>query len=377
LSLGRKRVIGEVIAYAEKLNKYDVGETIRGLASRINMKDSEILKLNSNENLFIPLDFLRNILRQVIDEIDPRMYPRDEVKDLKDALSKRLKVSPEEIVIGAGSDQIIDLVSRMFLGRGDEALSVSPTFVIYEQCVKIQGAEYKSVPLRDDFSLNVEALLSSVTPNTRVIFLCSPNNPTANQFSRKDILSIAENFNGLVAVDEAYADFAGATMLDLAREFENIIVFRTFSKVFGLAGLRVGYAVTNRDLAKIINEKFQTPYPVSLTALKVAAKLLEENSEFIERKIFEIKAERSRLIDALNSIRGVRAFPSETNFVLFQTLNVDSSAVYGALLERGIIIRNVGQVLGFRNCLRVTVAPSQMMKRFIKELGRVLDELGA
>jgi histidinol-phosphate aminotransferase len=375
--LDRKRAIKEAIADAEKLSKYDVGETIKGLASRINVKDSEILKLNSNENLFIPLDFLRNILSQVIDEIDPRIYPRDEAKYLKNALSKRLNVSPEEIVIGAGSDQIIDLVCRMFLRRGYEALSIAPTFVIYEHCVKIQGAEYKSVPLKDDFSLNVEALLSSVTPKTRVIFICSPNNPTANQFSRKEILSIAEDFDGLVAVDEAYADFAGATIIDLAKEFENLMVFRTFSKVFGLAGLRVGYAVTNRDLANIINEKFQMPYPVSLTALKVATKLLEENFEFIERKIFELLAERSRLIDALNNMRGVRAFPSKTNFVLFQTLNVDSSAVYGALLERGIIVRNVGQVLGFRNCLRVTVAPAQMMKRFIKELREVLDEFGA
>ncbi|MBS7654131.1 MAG: histidinol-phosphate transaminase [Candidatus Bathyarchaeia archaeon] len=377
MNLGRKRIIREVIADAENLSKYDLGETVRGLASRISMKDSEILKLNSNENLFIPLDFLRNILRRVVDEIDPRIYPRDEVNDLKNALSKHFSVSPEEIVVGTGSDQIIDLVSRMFLRRGDEALSIAPTFVIYEHCVKMQGAEYKSVLLKDDFSLDVEALLSSVTPNTRVIFLCSPNNPTANQFSHKDILSIAENFDGLVAVDEAYADFAGATILDLARDLENLIVFRTFSKVFGLAGLRVGYAITSRKLAEIINEKFQMPYSVCLMALRVATKLLEENFEFIKRKIFELRAERSRLINALNSMGRIVAFPSETNFVLFRTGNVDSSVVYKALLERGIIVRDIGQVLKFRNCLRVTVAPAQMMKRFIKELGVVLDEFGA
>lgn len=377
MDLGKKGIIREVIADAENISKYDVGETIRGLASRISMKDSEILKLNSNENLFIPLDFLRNILRQVIDEVDPRVYPRDEVEDLKNALSKHLRVSPEEIVIGAGSDQIIDLVSRMFLRRGDEALSITPTFVIYERCVKIQGAEYKSVPLKDDFSLDAEALLSSVTPNTRVIFLCSPNNPTANQFSYKDILSIAENFDGLVAVDEAYADFAGATVLDLTRDLENLVVFRTFSKVFGLAGLRVGYAIANRDLAKVINEKIQMPYSVSLIALKAATKLLEENFEIIKRKMFELRTERSKLIDALNSMGRIAAFPSQTNFVLFRTVNIDSSVVYRALLERGIIVRDIGQVLKFRNCLRVTVAPARMMKRFIKELEAVLDVLGA
>ncbi|HDO41946.1 MAG TPA: histidinol-phosphate transaminase [Candidatus Bathyarchaeota archaeon] len=366
-----KRVVREIISKAQKLDKYDIGETIEGLASKIGKKPSEILKLNSNENLFISRDFLRSLLKQVAEEADPRIYPRDEFMELKESISAYHNIPVDEIVIGAGSDQLIDLVSRMSLGEGDEALSIAPTFVIYERCVKLQGATYKSIPLKDDFSLNLESLLSSITSKTKIIFLCSPNNPTANQFKREDILRLAEEFDGIVAVDEAYADFAGSTLVNRAGELENLIVFRTFSKVFGLAGLRLGYAVTNKTLAKTINERFQMPYSVSLVALKIATKMLE-NLDYVRGVIEEIKAERTRMIRALNQISGVRAFPSETNFVLFQ-VNRDSSSVYRDLLSRGVIVRNIGRVLKFNNCLRVTVAPAPLANRFLRELREVLN----
>ncbi len=366
-----KRIVKEIVSRVEKLDKYDVGETIEGLASKIGRKPSEILKLNSNENLFIPLDFVRKILRQVAEEVDPRIYPRDEYGELRDSISLHYNIPSDEIVIGAGSDQLIDLVSRMSLREGDEALAIAPTFVIYERCVRAQGAAYRKIPLRDDFSLDLEALLSSITPKTKIVFLCSPNNPTANQFNREDVLRLAEEFEGIVVVDEAYADFAGSSLVDEVSELENLIVFKTFSKVFGLAGLRVGYAVANRVLAKVINERVQMPYTASLVALKTAVKMLE-NLEYIREIIGELKAERGRIIEKLNEIGGVRAFPSETNFVLFQ-VNRDSSSVYRSLLNRGIIVRNVGRVLKFNNCLRVTVAPTPLMDRFLEELKEVLS----
>ena len=365
-----KKIVEDVIARSQILSPYDVGETIEGLASKIGRGIQEILKLNSNENFFVPLEFIRDVLRQVVEEADPRIYPRDEFRQLKEAIGGYCNVSPGNIVVGAGSDQLIDLVSRIFLKEGDEALSIEPTFVIYERCVRIQGADYRSVPLKEDFSLNVEAMLSSITPKTKVVFICSPNNPTANQIKSEDILKLSEDFEGIVAVDEAYADFAGATLVNRACELENLIVFRTFSKVFGLAGLRLGYAVMNGRLAKAIGDKFQMPYSATVTALKAAVKMLNK-IEDVKRMIDALKAERSKLINALNGIRGVRAFPSETNFVLFQ-VNMDSSLVYRSLLNRGIIVREIGRVLKFNNCLRVTVAPSHIMERFVDELRGVV-----
>ncbi|MEM2352037.1 MAG: histidinol-phosphate transaminase, partial [Thermoproteota archaeon] len=313
---------------------------------------------------------LKDVLRQVVEEIDPRLYPRDEYKHLRKAISSLIGIPEECIVIGAGSDQLIDLVSRTFLGRGDEALSIEPTFSIYERCVRVHGANYRSIPLRDDFSLDVDSMLSTLTPRTKIIFLCSPNNPTANQLKREDILHLTEEFEGLVAIDETYADFSGTTLIDAAKDLDNLIIFRTFSKTFGLAGLRVGYFVANRRLARTIDKRFQMPYPVSAIALRVAIKMLEKWGEITDT-INAVRSERRRLIASLNNIIGVRTFPSETNFVLFQA-NENSLAIYESLLRRGIIIRNIGKVLKFDNCLRVTVAPRDMMERFIGELRDVM-----
>jgi len=365
-------MLKQILNEAQKLSKYDVGETIEGLAHKLGKKPSEILKLNSNENFFVPLDFLRSLLKEVAEETDPRIYPRDEPIELREALSRHLNVSPQEIVIGTGSDQLIDLVSRMLLKPGDEALSIAPTFSIYERCVRIQEAVYKAIPLKEDFSIDIERILASVTSRTKLLFLCSPNNPTANQFNHEEILRLARSFGGLVAVDEAYADFAEVSIVDLIRKTENLVVFRTFSKVFGLAGLRLGYAVANRDLARVMDERFQMPYSVCLIALKVALKLLEE-IDVIKVAIEELKTERNRLIRLLNKIDRVHAFDSETNFVLLE-VEKNSDEVYKMLLKKGIIVRNIGCILNLKNCLRVTVAPSPMIERFLTAFRDVLGE---
>jgi histidinol-phosphate aminotransferase len=363
-------MLRQILDEARSLSTYDVGETIEGLARKLDRKPSEILKLNSNENFFVPLGFLRSILNEVIQEIDPRIYPRDEPAELKEALSRYVNVSPEQIVMGTGSDQLIDLVSRMLLQPGDEALSIAPTFSIYERCVRIQRALYKAIPLKEDFSLDAEKILASVTPKTKLIFLCSPNNPTANRLDRQEIQFLAERFEGLIAVDEAYADFSDGSIVDLVGDFENLVVFRTFSKVFGFAGLRLGCAIANSELVKVMDERFQMPYSMTLIALKGALKLLE-NTEIIKEAIEDVKAERSRLIRSLNSMDGVRAFDSETNFVLFQ-VEKSSDEVYETLLKKGVIIRNIGRVLHLENCSRVTVAPSTMTERFLRVLREVL-----
>ena len=366
----RKGVLKQIFDEAQRLSAYDVGETIEGLASKLGKDPSEILKLNSNENFFVPLTFLKSILREAVEEVDPRIYPRDEIWELKKGLSEYVNVHPDQIVIGTGSDQLIDIVCRMLLRRGDEAIAISPTFSIYERVTKIQGATYNPIPLKEDFSLDVKAMLDAVTSRTKLMFLCSPNNPTANRFRHEDIKFLAENFDGLVAVDEAYIDFSGGSVISLIERLENLVVFRTFSKIFGLAGLRIGCVIANSELARIIDEKYQMPYSVSLIAVKAALKILDQ-IEVIQDAVSRIKRERERLINRLNRIYGIHAFNSETNFVLFQ-VNEDSNIVYKRLLEKGVILRDIGRVLNYENCLRVTVAPSEKMDRFLTCLQEVL-----
>ena len=362
--------VREVLREAEGLSRYDVGETVEGLSRRLRRDPASILKLNSNENFFVPIGFLRSILMEVVGEYDPRVYPRYEKFQLVEALSRYLNISTGQIVLGAGSDQLIELISRAFLKPGDHALSVTPTFSIYERCTRIHRARYEAVPLREDFSLDVDGMLNSIKPRTRIIFLCSPNNPTANQFDTDSIRSLLEGFNGLVVVDEAYVDFAGRSIIDLVDEYENLIVLRTFSKSFGIASLRLGYAVSNEELASTLDERFQMPYAVCSIALRVGLKLLDR-VEVVSRAVKALKVERSRAIKLLNEIDGVRAFDSETNFILI-SLPVDSRMLYERLLEKGIIVRNLGRVLHLEDCIRVTVAPRPVMDKFITTFREVL-----
>jgi histidinol-phosphate aminotransferase len=367
----KSSILRRKIEEARNLGIYNVGETIGGLADKLGRKTSEITKLNSNENFFVPIEFLRSTLIEVVEKIDPRIYPRDEVYELKKMLSKELDFQPGNIVIGSGSDQLIDLVSRMMLTKDDEAISISPTFSIYKRCVKLQGGKYKDIPLMNDFSLNLKSIQDSITPKTKLIFLCSPNNPTANQFKSQEIRYLAEEFEGLIAIDEAYVDFSSGSTIDLIRKHDNLIIFRTFSKVYGLAGLRLGYAVLDSELAEILDRKFQMPYSVTLLALNTAMKLLERKM-ITNSAIIQMKKCRQFLINHLAQLKGVEVFDSETNFVLFK-VKKKSEMVYRRLLEKGVIIRNIGRVLNHDNCLRVTVAPYQIMDKFLVSLNKVLD----
>jgi histidinol-phosphate aminotransferase len=370
----RSKIVKEVIEESKRIESYNPGETIKSLACKLNKRPEEFLKINSNENLFVPIDFLKRILKEVVEEVDPRVYPKDEIIELRESVGQRFKVPSESVVIGAGSDQLIDLIIRMVVRANEEVLSIAPTFAMYKFCTLMQRAKYRAVNLMEDFSLNLEEMLASATPKTRVLFLCSPNNPTANQFNLKDIRSLAESFSGLIVVDEAYADFSDSSVLSIFQDFENMIILRTFSKVFGLAGLRLGFAVASPELAKVMNEKFQTPFPVTSIAAKACLKILGE-SEVIESAIKKVKVERKRLIENLNLIDGVNAFNSETNFVLYQT-EKSSDKVFQELLKRGIIVRKIGRVLHLENCLRVTVAPPPMIDYFLSSLREVLEENG-
>jgi histidinol-phosphate aminotransferase len=260
----------------------------------------------------------------------------------------------------------------MFLSRGQEAIAITPTFSMYEHCTKVQKAIYTPVMLKNDFSLDTENLFKAIKGDTRIIFICSPNNPTANRYKKSEIEFIAENYDGLLVIDEAYVEFAKRSIDEITDEFENVIVFRTFSKAFGLAGLRLGYAITNSQLAEIIIDKFQMPFAVSKFSLKMGIKLLE-NVKVINDAVNDLKLERERLIKNLRATSGIQAFNSETNFVLFRTKK-NSDLVHAELLKKGIMIRKIGDILNLKNCLRVTVAPNTLLDKFMSGLNEVMDE---
>ncbi len=350
------------------LNSYAIEDTVDRIAEKWGMNPHEIVKLNQNENFFLPRDLLHVLLKQVMEEYDPRIYPQEEEFELKEKLSDYLNVQADSIVIGNGGDELIERTARLFLEKGDETLSVTPTFSFYKLIANLVGAKHLEVPLKTDFDMDKEQILTTITPRTRLLFLCSPNNPTANQFSIDEVRAMIEEFPGVVIVDEAYVEFAEYCLLPFIDKYENLIVLRTFSKAFGLAGLRLGYGVANPDLATTLSQKAQLPYPVSSLALKVGLKLLENHS-LVENAVKQMKDERGTLIRKLDEINGVKAFDSKANFILFQT-DRQSDEVYQSLLSRGIFVRNIKNP-HLRNCLRTTVGLPKMNSKLLEGLKEI------
>ena len=247
----------------QAIDCYSAGATPETLAKQLGVSTEEIVKLNFNENLFVNRKNQTMLVKQVADELDLRMYPEDETPKLQEKIAIYMGVPKEFIAVGNAGDELIDRIIRLFIEKGDVAVSFTPTFAIPRLCVKRQEGEYVTVPLLSNFQLDVKGMLALFSEKTRLLYICSPNNPTSNQMKPKDIETLAKAFPGIIILDEAYGEFADYSFVPRIREFPNMIILRTFSKAFGLAALRLGYVVANPELANTLSEKSPLPYPVS------------------------------------------------------------------------------------------------------------------
>ena len=354
---------------AQKTKEYSSGEYSYS-ETQAEVETGELIKLDSNENLFIPPSRFSQIFKEVLKELDPRLYPQSEKIILIKALSDYLDLPSECFAIGNGSDELIETTVTAFLRKSEKAISIMPTFSMYEIIVETHGNAYDAVPLGDEFSLDVDALFSKVTPETVLCILCTPNNPTGNQFELNSVRKIVEEFKGIVLIDEAYAEFAPSSIKELIKEFDNLIILRTFSKTFGLAGLRIGYSLACPEVTSLLRGT-QLPWNVNKFSMRMATKVLEKREVFLE-DIERVKTERSKMIKRLNRISGVKAFNSDANFVLFRT-EKDADTVFKELRRKGILIRNIGYIPFFNKCLRVTIGLPEMNDQFIKALEEICD----
>lgn len=366
-----KKWLEDKLAKIEALESYAPEKTIESVAKEYALSPADIIKLNFNENLYISREKIAAFLKEVADECDLRLYPQEEEEQLREAIAKYLQLQPECIAVGNSSDEVMDRVTRLFLEKGVVAVTFTPTFSVFRYCVRYNGAEYVAVPLQKDFRLDVDGLRAAFTTETRMLYLCSPNNPTGNQFALEEIEALIEDFPGLVMIDEAYGEYADYSVIPLIDKYENLVVLRTFSKAFGLAGLRLGYAVANPALTKAIN-KIPAPYAINIVSLTMGRKLLE-NIGIVQRAVAALKDERRKLISRLNEIRGVEAFDSQANFVLLNTSKPYGN-VYVDLLRRGIIVKKLGRLLTYENCLRVTVGLPEMNVKLLNALKECLGE---
>ena len=280
-------------------------------------------------------------------------YPDPRQKALKKKISDLKGINPENLFLGNGSDEAIDLIYRVFCNPGkDNVVSISPSYGMYKVAADTNNVEFREVLLDEDFSLDVEALKNTVDRFTKVIFLCSPNNPSGNAFDPEVIMGIASWFRGIVVVDEAYSDFCSMKSVALRRD--NIVVLQTLSKAWGLAGLRIGLAIADKRIIRLLS-MVKYPYNISKAAMDVAMEHLDSPASY---QVKEIISQRRRLEQALPKLRIVRkVWPSEANFLLVRFDNPQD--VYTELINNGVIVRNRDSAPLCKGCLRITVGTKE------------------
>ena len=280
-------------------------------------------------------------------------YPDPMQWTLKARISEIKGVPVESIFLGNGSDEPIDLLLRAFCEPGKEKmLTTDPTYGMYQVAAEVNNVACVKVPLRDDFSLDLPALLARIDDATKLIYLCSPNNPTGNSLGHDVIREVLRRFRGIVVVDEAYIDFsAGPSFLREMGEWPNLVVLQTLSKAWGCAAIRLGMAFASPEIIGVLN-KIKYPYNVNLLTQEKALELLDEDR--MHRQLAQILQERTRLCRDLSAIPLVRRiYPTDANFLLVDV--GDADGVYHKLVEEGIIVRNRNRVTLCRGCLRITV----------------------
>ena len=279
-------------------------------------------------------------------------YPDPRQTQLKAQISRIKGMPVENIFVGNGSDEAIDLCMRIFCEpRVDNVVTIAPTYGMYKVSAAINDVEVREVQLGPDFSLPVQALLDACDKNTKLMFLCSPNNPTGNSFPVEQMQWLLENFGGIVVVDEAYIDFsAQESMSALLGRYCNLIVLQTLSKAYGLAALRLGLAFAHKRVMELFaNVKY--PYNINLAGMEIAQRLLERG---VQGEVDTIIKERGRVASALATFRCVeRVYPSDANFLLVKV--DDAHAIYNALIEQKVIVRDRSRVAGCEGCLRITI----------------------
>ena len=294
-------------------------------------------------------------------------YPDPLQWSLKEKIGTIKNIAPENILLGNGSDECIDLLIRAFCEPGkDNIVICPPTYGMYEVYAAINGVDVIKIPLTPDFQLNMDALQEEVDAATKILFFCSPNNPTGNSLNRQDLETILNAFDGLVVTDEAYINFSRQRSFaaELA-EYPNLVILQTFSKAWGLAALRLGMTLASVEIINILN-KIKPPYNINAATQELALKALDQ-LEDVNAMIQNIVDEREVLAEALNKLSIVQqVYPSDANFLLVKVTNANS--IYQFLKEKGTIVRNRSNVILCDNCLRITVGTEAENKELLKQL---------
>jgi histidinol-phosphate aminotransferase len=326
------------------------------------------IKLDSNENFVLDRNFVAGVAAEAAKQVDLREYPLDQMDELYARLAKYAGVSIKCVAAGSGSDQIIELLLSTLGGR--HATVFSPTFSYFINRCKLHGIKVYQVPLEPDFTLDKKAFVKTAK-RTDLIYLCSPNNPTGNQIDRQQMIEVMDSLEDkLVLIDEAYVDFADYSLSCDAIKRSNVIVLRTLSKAFGLAGARVGYMVSNRKFVKIFKSIIQSPYPISTLSLAIASGVLADADQ-VKQTIRSVRNERERVFARLSKIDGIKIFRSDANFIFIEA-GKKYQAISKTLNSNGIIVKLLGNITNHKGCMRITIGTPEMNDKYLKCIEQII-----
>ena len=346
-----KNSLDDNIKRIARLGHYTKPEKIKGT-----------IKLDSNENFALDREFVAGVAAEAAGQVDLREYPLDQLEELYSRLAKYAAVNEKCVAAGSGSDQVIELLLSTLGGR--RATVFAPTFSYFIDRCELHGIKVDQVSLLCDFTLDKKAFVKSAKKSD-LVYICSPNNPTGNQLGRETAIDIIDSLEGkLVLVDEAYVDFADYSLSADATKRDNVVVLRTLSKAFGLAGARVGYMVAGEKFVRMFRSTIQSPYPISTLSLAIASGVLAR-ADHVRQTIRAVRDERDRVFARLSKLDGVRTFPSDANF-LFIEAGRNYQPISKALKSNGIIVKMLGSVAGHRGCMRVTIGTREMNEKFLQ-----------
>ena len=360
-----KPTLGDLIRpHLGSIRTYSPVDPPEVLAERAGIPVDRIVKLNGNENPYGASPRASAVLA----DLPLHIYPDPQQRKIRDALAEHNGIGPEYIVAGAGADELIDLLFRLFISPGDKILDCDPTFAMYAFCARVAGAEIVMAPRDELYDVDERAVREAVDDRTKIIFLTSPNNPTGNLATDGQVLRLLET--GLVVVvDEAYYEFCGKSAAELVEEHENLVVLRTMSKWAGLAGLRIGYGIMTPDLVRHIMD-IKPPYSVNAAAEAALLASLEDK-EWLLENVGKVVAERTRMMRLLEETPGVKPWPSEGNFILCELAPGRKDSTVDGMAGKGVFVRSFDSER-LRDFFRVAVGTPQETDAFISALRNVL-----
>ena len=342
---------------------YEGVDSNTNLSKKSGIPTKNLIRLNANENPYGTISEVKNSLQGIA----LHEYPDPEQKTIRKAISEYVNLPDNLIIAGAGGDEIIDLILRLFINEKDEVIDCIPTFGMYNFAAKLSNSSIVSIPRNNNWELDIKKIISKITDKTKVIFIASPNNPTGNLAQEDQIIDLLET-GIIVCLDETYFEFSNFSFLHLLSKYNNLIIIRSFSKWAGIAGLRVGYAISSEIITKHLMD-IKQPYNINVAAENAVIQTLNYKDKLFEN-VKKLIDEKIRLEEHIKGCHNITSFPSQANFILCKFSGFSSEKIYDIFAAEGIFTRKFDQKM-LENCIRISAGTPEQTDKVISVINKI------